>query len=121
MGGVVHQGEEVGDSPHVPSPPLVLTPCPPLPSGEGKLSPTVVPRPPVLTPLIPSPFGRGETRSDRRSRPPVLTPLIPSPFGRGETRARPSFPLSAFAERGTGGEDPRGGQEVTTVASPPPV
>src|SRR5438874_7984534 len=56
----------------------------------------------ALTPLIPSPFG--SSPFDPRSRR-VLTPLIPSPFGRGETRARPSFPLSAFAERGTGGED----------------
>src|SRR5205807_4996850 len=71
-------------------PPLPVGPHPfdPLSlSGEGKLSPSVVP------PL--------------RVGPHPFDPL--SLRERGNS-VRPSFPLSAYAERGTGGEDLHGGE-----------
>src|SRR5207249_7017607 len=49
----------------------------------------------------------------------VLTPLIPSPFGRAQTQSVPSFPLSAYAERGTGGEDSAKGLGQGKIAPQP--
>src|SRR5207237_4909302 len=45
---------------------------------------------------------RGFTKATLGAYGAVLTPLIPSLFGRGGDSVRPSFPLSAYAERGTG-------------------
>src|SRR6266487_6365543 len=60
--------------------------------------------------------SRALAQDDNAAAPSVLTPLIPSPFGphplspsppcgEGGRKGSPSFPLSTFVERGTGGED----------------
>src|SRR6266568_6785016 len=59
--------------------------------------------------------SRALAQDDNAAAPSVLTPLIPSPFGphplspsppcgEGGRKGSPSFPLSTFVERGTGGE-----------------
>src|SRR6266566_6985107 len=60
----------------------------------------------VLTPLIPSPFGPHPLSPSPPCGPHPFDPL--SLRERGNS-VRPSFPLSTFVERGTGGEDYGGG------------